>query len=618
MLKHKALVSLIILGFTYFLSEYLTWTTLLFILLSSGVWLLNLRLPRPLRFAAVIALVGSYALIYGKIFDPEVGLNFLTSVLMLKVLESETDRDGFMVFFGLILLISAGSIFEKSLEYTLYMLGSFLFLLRSFHRDRKIRWAPKEILVTLALILPLVGVLFFVVPRIMNPIGLFRPQNQKGKIGFSKSVTMEDVESLTPSDETAFYAVITEAIPRDELYWRGNTLTLSDGWNWNESPSSPGKTLMDESFDFRGVKQEIYLTNPGDYFFLLDWPLALRTELRDQRPGDSGSLPQDRFGKVKNYTVWSQKSSPEDADLRPGHRKSGLRPVEKSWVRERFATSDPMELLREIREYFQQEGYSYTLSPGKVRSLTEFRQVKLGFCTHFASATAQILRAKGVPARLVSGYMGGLYNQFGNYFQITENDAHVWVEVGINEKWLRIDPTAWISPDRVSLGGDAYIKERVATEGQGFRRLNPLRSLGIFQDLRLEFERLNFLFYRTLEEMNYFSQLTLLQRLGLSRKLTFILIPGIVLLFCGLYFFFIYRQRRKPNLEALAWKRLGEKLGSRLEQSPNSLAGFRSALRGLEDEKRLRAETILQKLEGHSYGGKETALGEVLREIGKL
>lgn len=618
MLERKGMVPLILAGFGYFLSDYLTWSTLAFTFFCILTSVFGLKVPKMVRTLLVLVIITSYVLIYGKIFDPEVGLNFLTSVVLLKILESETQRDKYMIFFGLILLVASGSLFERSLEYTFFLMGSFLFLLSSFHKDREVQWLKKEIALTLFLILPLVAVLFFVVPRIMNPISLFGGKNQKGKIGFSKTVNMDEVESLAPSDEIAFYAVVPETVIAKELYWRGNALSLTDGWNWLESPKTQGIPLAAEEFEFKGLKQDIYLSEPKEYFFMLDWPLAHRSELRDRKIGKSGTLAQLRNERIKRYTVWSQKLSPVmDNTEGDNFKRSGLKSRDKEWIRKTFLSETPEDLLREIQDYFRKEEFIYTLSPGKIRDFSEFMKTKKGFCTHFASATAQILRVKGVPARLVSGYMGGTYNRLGNYYQIMENDAHVWVEIKSGERWARIDPTEWISPDRVSLGGDAFVKTQAGLEASPFQKFN-FGSIGLLQDVRLEFERLNFIFYRLMDEMNYFSQLTILKNFGLEKKYSFFLIPLVVLTFSGLYLLFLQYLRREKNLERIAWRRFQRKLGKKDDPDLYSIERMKTKINNLKENKQERASRILESLIAHSFQGKAVNLLTVIREIKKL
>ncbi|MDZ4261353.1 MAG: transglutaminase domain-containing protein, partial [Pseudomonadota bacterium] len=78
-----------------------------------------------------------------------------------------------------------------------------------------------------------------------------------------------------------------------------------------------------------------------------------------------------------------------------------------------------------------------------------------GFCEHFASSFVMIMRAAGIPARVVTGYQGGELNNIGNYFVIRQRDAHAWAEVWLVGKgWIRIDPTAAVAPERIERGID--------------------------------------------------------------------------------------------------------------------------------------------------------------------
>src|SRR5690606_22539112 len=146
---------------------------------------------------------------------------------------------------------------------------------------------------------------------------------------------------------------------------------------------------------------------------------------------------------------------------------------------------------------------SYSLSPGRSQSFSEFMERKVGLCSHYASAVALILRAKGIPSRLVSGHMGGSYNRFADFYLVSQNDAHVWVEAQSDGKWLRLDPTEWIAPERVRLGGDAFIES--VQEGS-FITGRLLRGPRFIQDLRMWFGQWDFLFYQWLEDMDYHSQ----------------------------------------------------------------------------------------------------------------
>ena len=65
-----------------------------------------------------------------------------------------------------------------------------------------------------------------------------------------------------------------------------------------------------------------------------------------------------------------------------------------------------------------------------------------GFCTYYASAMVVLLRVEGIPARLVTGYASGVFNDEQGYFEVTGDMAHAWVEVYFAEYgWIPFEPT---------------------------------------------------------------------------------------------------------------------------------------------------------------------------------
>src|SRR5689334_20405104 len=100
--------------------EYMSVATMVLAGIGAICILARFKVSRFLRTVTSLLIFASYWLLYGKVIDPEVGLNFLTSVIMLKMLEKNSRRDDYMIFFGMILLLSAGSLFEKNLTYVLF------------------------------------------------------------------------------------------------------------------------------------------------------------------------------------------------------------------------------------------------------------------------------------------------------------------------------------------------------------------------------------------------------------------------------------------------------------------------------------------------------------------
>jgi hypothetical protein len=131
--------------------------------------------------------------------------------------------------------------------------------------------------------------------------------------------------------------------------------------------------------------------------------------------------------------------------------ETNLSPATIASIKQKFQSHDPQGIIQDYQSFIKNEKFSYSWSPGKVRNLEEFFEKKQGFCTHYASSLALILRAKGIPARLISGFQGGRFNSYGEFYEISQNDAHAWVEYFEDGFWRRVDPTSFIAPERIQL-----------------------------------------------------------------------------------------------------------------------------------------------------------------------
>jgi hypothetical protein len=166
--------------------------------------------------------------------------------------------------------------------------------------------------------------------------------------------------------------------------------------------------------------------------------------------------------------------------------------------------------------------------------------VKRGFCAHYAGATTFLLRAAGIPSRVVVGYQGGERGAGGNYLIVRQYDAHAWVEAWVGgQGWVRIDPTAAIAPERIESG----LRDAVADEGSFLE--NDWASLQRYSDVplakwvSLQLDRLNYQWQRWVVGYQGQSQMNLMSHLpgGFGLRELGYLTAGIVgagLLFAGL------------------------------------------------------------------------------------
>lgn len=544
MLKEDLKQNIVLVLFCFLLQEYLTGATLTFVAIGFALVSLGLRPNKYVRNALALGVFASYWLKYGKLIDPEIGLNFLTSIITLKILEKETVRDRYMIFFGLLLLISAGSLFERTLTYVLFFTGSFLVLITNFYGYLGLKWRFKDLGLALLWVLPFTLMLFFLVPRLLNPIPFQQNTMAPGEIGYTPDVNISEVESLEPNQSPVFQVTTSRSLNQSELYWRANTLSYNDGWNWKEmlQDKEEAQMLLGLPLNAPALRQSFRLFTRPEYFFGMDYPgyIAFGNDVF-RLTGHMKTLPQRRWEWVQKYDVYSD----VNAELtEPGHGPHYLQvPLskkEKESISNMFPGSNLEEVMNSIRLHFQKENFTYSLKPGRSASFREFLGRKIGFCSHYASAVALILRIKGIPTRLVSGFMGGEYNKFADFYLVSQNDAHVWVEVYSEGKWQRVDPTVWIAPDRVLLGGEAYMES--VNEGR-FGKKSFFKIPAFINDLRQWFGQWDFYFYHWLEGMDYNAQEAWLTKFKFKRKWLFSIIPIVMVTFMLGYIWFLASRK---------------------------------------------------------------------------
>jgi protein-glutamine gamma-glutamyltransferase len=624
LVKSEMKAILILLAFSMLLREFISLPTIVCVFLGTLAVLKNYRPRKLLRNIFALLIFASYWFTYGKVIDPEVGLNFLVTVIILKILEKESLRDSYMIFFGLILVISAGSLFEKSITYVLFFIVSFFVLIVDFYRNINFTLRLKDFWLTLLWVMPLTLFLFFFVPRTSNPIPFQNGQPGPGEIGYTTNVIISEVESLGGNDRPVFESQVSRIPMQSDLYWRGNVLFSTDGWNWTHFGNDPQEYskrdfTLSSSTD---VLQKIRTLSKEDYFFALDAPTQMRVAAQLFEINGLHSKPQRRWQWIQNYEVISTLTgSVEDhIQVKKRYLAVPLPKDQKQWIEEHFKGKNLAEVSIEISRVFGRQNFVYSLSPGKISSFKEFMsEKKIGFCSHYSSALALILRQKGIPSRLVSGFMGGNYNPYSQTYLVTQNDAHVWVEAFDGERWKRIDPTAWIAPSRVQLGGEAFMASRNET---AISKLNPLKHFKFLKDAQMWFAQWDFRFYQWLEEMDYYGQESFFTRIQFKRQWAYGLLPLLVLIFVGLYALKMMRAQSRVIRDVYEefWELFAKKLKRRNIQV--SLQSSKALLEDLERSKnpeKAKFLRVARKLLRFSFSSGRYEDGEELKkEIKKL
>ncbi|MBV1915102.1 MAG: DUF3488 and transglutaminase-like domain-containing protein [Pseudomonadales bacterium] len=422
---------------------------------------------------------------YQNLLGVDPAAAFLLLTFVFKFLEMQRVRDGLLIIFLGYFCLPITFLFSQTMVMTIYVFVALVVLTTTLVKVTKTSDQAgatidlKQVTVMLLSALPLMLVLFVLVPRI-GPLWSVPLPSGQSKTGPSDSMSPGDIASLAKSDELAFRVRFDGAIPDTrELYWRGLVFSNFDGRTWRPegTPFQQQKNAswarnsaheeMEESLDIH--YQVTFEPSYQPWLYALDYPLTSGSGI--------GLTPQyTLLNKVsvdqrKHYNLVSSPRLMIDSVLDPASRKrnlliprAGNSRAKKFAIEQRNKASSDQQFVTDILTYYRQKPFYYSLKPPRLGpdSIDEFMfDTRKGFCEHYAGSFTYIMRAAGIPARVVVGYQGGEINHSGNYLLVHQFDAHAWAEVWLQDRgWVRIDPTGQVAPERIEQG----IEEATAYE----------------------------------------------------------------------------------------------------------------------------------------------------------
>jgi transglutaminase-like putative cysteine protease len=491
------------------------------------------RLPSlPVKLLLFGLGVGAIAVTFGTLIGPEAGLSVLLLLVALKVLETKTARDFQVLALLGYFLCLCGLFFAQELLLWLFLAGIVVLLtmgLIAFHRAggglaRSLRLS----FILLLQALPVTALLFVFFPRGYSGYRFQFSRSILGNQGISDRLEPGSIAALAQSDAIVFRAEFPDGtIPSSEdMYWRGAVLWRSAGLTWTRGPQL---SLERRTGQLGGppIKQRISLQPHGErWIFALDRPAG---DLRTAPLQPGGYLQSVRpIFNTFHYTIESQPENRETrlpldqvetAQALPAQLSPEAKALAASWT---ATAASGREIVAAGLRYFRTERFSYTLEPGTYgeNGLDEFLfKRRTGFCEHYAAAFATLMRAAGLPSRIVVGYHGGQYNSLGHYVIVRQYHAHAWCEVWLpNYGWLRVDPTDAIAPERVSASFGPLREGSTTTAGAaggGTNAASWWRSAS--NQAGLAWDSINYRWDLHVQNYDEDQQRTLLARLGFAR-----------------------------------------------------------------------------------------------------
>lgn len=497
--------------------------------------------PKVLSTWAIVCLAIAGSIVIA-ISGRELGLllsmvHLLCFAYSLKIFELPKRKDLYQLVVLGIFIATSSLIFHQSVYFSIAVIAlvfANLMVLLCFLAPRvTIRQQGKTMAKLMLLSLPLTIALFIGFPK-LTPFWQV-PNVESAKVGLSEQVKIGDIAQLTLSDELAFRVSFKENIPaQSQQYWRALVLEDFDGTTWQQAtlrkPLSTNRRFTERQGQAvnaevkgQGIDYQV-ITEPSfqSWLFALDFATSEQANIGQR--ADFSLYYRGIINKTLSYNVTSFPEAILAENLSDLERTLNLTiPINSNprlqeqgrVLSQRF--TDNRQLINHVLAQLNQQAYFYTLQPPRLSgdTLDQFYfDTKAGFCEHYASAFTYLMRAAGIPARMVVGYLGGEINLTGNYLSVYQRNAHAWSEVWLlGQGWVRVDPTAAVDPERVERGFSSNLMREYTDLSSGLFSFSSFKASWIYREIKQQFEALDYQWTRWVIGYTGQRQSQLLQRL---------------------------------------------------------------------------------------------------------
>lgn len=405
---------------------------------------------------------------YGRINGQHAGVALLLIMVALKLTEMNQRRDVMVTVFLLYFVCVTHFLFSQEIWTLAYLLIASVAitaaLIEANHAGEALppaltlRRGGSMVLQAV----PLMLLMFVLFPRVPGPLWGLPSDSGASRSGLSDKMSPGDIASLIMSDELAFRVRFEGRVPEPkQRYWRGPVFWDFDGREWSEGLPALSQSAVTLEVGGEPFRYEVVLEpHRALWLFALDVPDPAQLPPGARMAMDGRVLADKVVRERALYKAVSYPSYRLDRELPERARRAALRlprdanprarALAESW---RAQGLDDRAVVQAALQMFRQQEFFYTLKPPLLGTdpVDDFLfKTRRGFCEHYSSAFTSLMRAAGIPARVVTGYLGGSKNQVGEHYVVRQSDAHAWSEVWLEgEGWVRIDPTGAVAPNRV-------------------------------------------------------------------------------------------------------------------------------------------------------------------------
>ena len=544
----------------------------------------------------ILALVTIY-FSYNSFIGIEAGVAVLSTFLFAKALETKNKRD-VIILFNFALFVGASSfLYSQSIWMAIVIVLCLFSCLIGLYRlqtsefkqaqnqSSALKTDAKHVGKFLILALPFFILLFIFFPR-LPPLWHIPIPEQKSVTGMSDSMSPGDIAELSQSSSLAFRIIgnMNKLPARNELYWRAMVLDQYDGRTWtssfvNQQPvfTNTISRKTKQGFDYQ------YLAADSRVMWIMGLEKSIPKDPQYQLKQDWGISPIRSITRNQPITLhWlgdaqlqgQGASNPEFLEKINTQIPEQLDKKSRQFALDMFQKSGqrPDRYVHNILQWYKRNNFAYTLTPGLLggNRIDEFLfQSRQGFCEHYASSFAMLMRYVGIPARVVIGYQGGQLALDRASWEVRQLDAHAWTEVQLNGKWQRIDPTAIIAPQRIDGGMQNYIKNDRSILGNKEQKWK-YRQFSMMKNMRIWSDYASFQWQSKVVGYDAEKQQSWLSKLGLKTAYasTLILLSSILFVVILYFTWIYYRDRQQGSAYERVIQRFSKQLEAPLRKQP--------------------------------------------------
>ncbi|TXH74689.1 MAG: DUF3488 domain-containing protein, partial [Thiothrix sp.] len=572
-----------------------------------------------------------------------------------KALEAVKRRDALVVIFTGYFLVALNFLYSQTIIVGVYGTLSLIVLtgalvgvqqtIEEFTPSQQVRfnfWVAGQILLQC---LPLMVLIFVFAPRFQPFWTLPMPMEQNTR-GISDRMAPGDIEKLSQSDDLAFRVSFKGARPaQSKLYWQGLVLNYFDGHEWRQfaNPQAAEELQWSIKLDYAYDPLQLKTQGAGYEYEAVYEPsgqpwlftLSPTTEVQGDvlRAADYRVMARQPLQNPLLIRAVSHPESIRDLSLSSKLKDLALQLPQQGDRRSRelaqrlyAEAGDERAYIQTVLNRFREQPFFYTLHPpllGEKDTIDGFLfDSQRGFCSHYAGSFVFLMRAVGIPARVVIGYQGGEWNEQGQYLAVHQFDAHAWAEAWLpGQGWIRFDPTTMVAPERTEQNLEAALKkEGTFLEHSVFSS----RKFAWLNSIRKQLDSMQYGWQRWVLSYDHQTQTQFLSKM--LGELSFIKLALFILALFGslvlmwMVWLGLTRKTQPEALEHRLYRRFTERLSKqgcerRLEQTPSEYAQLAAQALPQQAEQILAFTNTYQTLCYASEAGQRSSL---LRELRRL